>query len=256
MEVYLDLLVLLNFMVDLLLIMGTNRLSGHPMGLKRAVPAAMLGGIYAGACVLPGFSFFGSFLWRLVSLALMSVMAFGLSQNGLRRGVLFVFLSMALGGIAVGLGRGGFWSLVLSAGGVCFLCLVGFRGRVSQQKYIPVTIRYGANRVSLTALVDTGNTLRDPVSGRPVLVVDAAVAARLLPLSREQLAHPVETLATAKLQGLRLIPYSAVGQSAGLLLGIRADSVEVEGKNMEYIVAFAPQNLGHGQYQALAGGAL
>lgn len=256
MEVYLDLLFLLNLLVDLLLILGTNRLAGHPMGVKRALPAAMLGGIYAAGCVLPGFFFLGNTLWRLVCLALMSAIAFGLSQSGLRRGVLFVFLSMALGGIALGLGRGGFWSLVLSAGGVCFLCLVGFRGRVREQKYIPVTIYYGGQTVSMTALVDTGNTLRDPVSGRPVLVVDASVASKLLPLSCAQLAHPVETLATAKLTGLRLIPYSAVGQSAGLLLGIRPDRVEADGKESEYIVAFAPQNLGHGQYQALAGGAL
>lgn len=256
MEVYLDLLILLNFLVDFLLILGTNRLSGHSIGFKRAVPAAVLGGLYAGACILPGFAFLGSLLWRLVSLALMSVIAFGFSQSGLRRGVLFVFLSMALGGIAMGLGSGGFWSLVLSAVGVCFLCLAGFRGRASEQHYVPIAIRHGGQTVTLTALVDTGNTLRDPVSGKPVLVVDAAVAARLLPLSREQLTHPIETLASAKLPGLRLIPYTAVGQNAGLLLAIRADRVEVEGKEAEYIVAFAPQNLGHGKYQALAGGAL
>ncbi len=256
MEVYLDLLLLLNFLVDLLLLLGTNCLAGHPMGWKRAVPAALLGAAYAAWCVLPGFAFLGNFLWRLVSLALMSIIAFGISQSGLRRGVLFVFLSMALGGIALGLDRGGFLSIVLSAGGVCFLCLVGFRGRAGQQRYIPVTIHYGGQCVSLTALVDTGNTLRDPVSGRPVLVVEGAVAARLLPLSREQLESPVETLATMKVPGLRLIPYRAVGQSAGLLLGLRPDAVEADGKHSEYIVAFAPQALGQGQYQALAGGAL
>ncbi len=256
MQVYLDLLMLLNFLVDLLLIMGTNRLSGHALGCKRAVPAAVLGGIYAGACVLPGFGFLGGFLWRVVSLGLMSVIAFGYSQSGLRRGVLFVFLSMALGGIALGLGGGGFWSLVLAASGVCFLCLVGFRGRAGAQRYVPISICYGGRTLGLTALWDTGNTLRDPVSGDPVLVVEAAIAEKLLPLSPEQLAHPVETMASVKMPGLRLIPYSAVGQSAGLLLGIRPDRVEVEGKEMEYIIAFAPQSLGHGQYQALAGGAL
>lgn len=256
MQIYIDLLMLLNFLVDLLLILGTNRLSGHGLGCKRAIPAAMLGGIYAGACVLPGFAFLGSLFWRLVSLGLMSAIAFGANQSGLRRGVVFVLLSMALGGIALGLSGGGFWSLVLSAAGICFLCLVGFRGRVGQQQYVPIAIHYGGQNVSLTALVDTGNTLRDPVSGRNVLVVDAAVGAKLLRLSAAQLAHPVETLATANLPGLRLIPYRAVGCPGGLLLGIRPDRVEVDGKEKEYIIAFAPQNLGHGQYQALAGGAL
>ena len=50
MVLYVDLVVLLNFLVDLLLILGTNRLAGYPPGLKRAVPAALLGGAYAGGC--------------------------------------------------------------------------------------------------------------------------------------------------------------------------------------------------------------
>ena len=256
MEVYLDLLILLNFLVDLLLILGTNRLAGHPLGGKRGIPAALLGAVYAGACVLPGFGFLANTLWRLVSLALMGGLAFGVSQSGIRRTILFVFLSMALGGIAMGLNRGGFWSLVLSAGGVCFLCLAGFRGKVRQQQYVPVQIRCGDRHVSLTALVDTGNTLCDPVSGRPVLVVEGGVARQLLQLTAEQVAHPVETLAMARLPGLRLIPYNAVGKTAGLLLGIRADQVEMNGKETDCIIAFAPQKLGQGQYQALAGGAL
>ena len=256
MEVYLDLLILLNFLVDLLLIMGTNRLSGHSPGLKRAIPAAVLGGLYAGACVLPGFAFLGGTLWRLVCLAGMGAVAFGLGESGLRRGILFVLLSMALGGIAACMNRGGFWALVLSAGGVCVLCVLGFRGRAGQQRYVPVTVCVSGKTAALTALVDTGNTLRDPLTGRPVLVVDETVAGKLLTLSKEQLAHPVETLAAAKLPGLRLIPYTAVGSAAGLLLGIRPDRVQVDGKEAEYIVAFAPQRLGQGGYQALAGGAL
>lgn len=256
MEVYLDLLILLNFLVDLLLIMGTNRLSGYGTGWRRALPAAVLGGVYAGACVLPGFSFLGNTLWRIVSLSLMSVIAFGMNASGLRRGVLFILLSMALGGIALGLGSGGFWSLVLAAGIVCLLCVLGFRGRAGQQRYLPVTIRHGGKSVTLTALADTGNTLCDPVTGRPVLVVDGWVAGKLLSLTQEELVAPIQTMASGRLPGLRLIPYSAVGQSTGLLLGVRADSVQLDGKEAEYIVAFAPQTLGHGQYQALAGGAI
>lgn len=256
MEVYLDVLILLNASVDLLLMMGTNRLSGYRIGYQRALPAALLGGLYAGACVLPGFSFLGNILWRIISLTIMSVIAFGLSASGLRRGILFVLLCMALGGIAVGLGRGDFWSLVLASGVVCMLCILGFRGRVGQQRYLPVTICHKGRTVSLTALADTGNTLRDPVTGLPVLVVDGWVAGKLLSLTEQELAAPIQTMSSGCLTGLRLIPYSAVGQPTGLLLGIRVDSVQLDGREAEYIVAFAPQTLGCGQYQALAGGTI
>ena len=256
MEVYLDVLMLLNFAVDLLLIMGTNRLSGHPPGARRAMPAAVLGSIYAAGCVLPGFAFLGGFFWRMVFLGLMSAIAFGCSQSGLRRGILFVLLSMAVGGIATCMDRGGFWALVMAALGLCGLCALGFRGRAGQQRYVEVTIGYGGKTATIIALVDTGNTLRDPLSGRPVLVVDEVVASKLCAFSSDQLIHPIETLATACIPGLRLIPYTAVGSTAGMLLGIRPDSVMLDGKEMAYIVAFAPQRLGQGGYQALAGGVL
>ena len=78
---------------------------------------------------------------------------------------------------------------------MCFLCLVGFRGRAGQQ-YVPVAICYEGRCVSLMALVDTGNTLRDPVTGQSVLVADALCARTLLGLTVEQLRHPAETVAS------------------------------------------------------------
>ena len=255
MKIYLDMVVILNFLVDFLLILGTNRISGYPFGVKRAAAAALVGSMYAAACLLPGFSFLGNGLWRAVSLCLIAAVTFGIDLASLRRGVLFFFLSMALGGVALGLGNGGFGSILLGAVGVCLLCILGFPGKPGQQHYVPVHIMHGGREVSLTALVDTGNTLRDPISGLPVLVVDANAAEILLGLTVHQLARPVETVGCGACEGLRLIPYSAVGQSGGMLLAIRVESLRINGKKENMIVAFAPQNIGRGRcYQALAGG--
>lgn len=256
MEVYVDLLILLNFLVDFLLILGTNRLCGYPPSLKRSLAAAGVGGVYAGACVLPGFGFLAGVLWRLVSLVLMSLVAFGAEINSLRRGTLFLLLSMALGGVAHGFGTGGFVSLLLAAAGICMMCMVGFQGRVDGKRYIPVNISLGNKKISLSALVDTGNSLRDPISGRSVLVVDAEAAWKLLELDEQALLHPVETMVSGKIRGLRLIPYTSVGQQGGILLGVVADSVKLDGRQTDCVIAFAPNRLGQGRYQALAGGAL
>ena len=130
MSVYLDLVVILNFMVDFLLILGANRLCGRPPGLGRAALAAVLGGMYGGACLLPQFNFLGNIFWRVVSLMLMSVVAFGASFSALRRGGVFVLLSMALGGIAMGIGGGGFLGVLLPAVFLFVLCRVGFSGKI------------------------------------------------------------------------------------------------------------------------------
>lgn len=255
MEIYLDIVFILNFLVDFLLIMGTNSISGYPLAAGRAAMASLAGAGYAAVCVVPGFEFLSGGFWRIVSFFFMSVAAFGWNYDAIRRGALFVFLSMALGGIALGIGNGGFWAIVMSAVGVCLLCVLGFPRRPGQQHYVAVQILHGGKRASLTALLDTGNTLRDPVSGWPVLVADQLVAEKLLALSADQLLHPIETIASRRYPGLRLIPYSAVGQSAGMLLGLRVEHLMVNGKKENMIVAFAPQKIGKGRpYQALAGG--
>lgn len=256
MKVYVDMVMGLNFLVDFLLLVGTNRLAGHPSEAKRVIPAAALGGVYGGMCMVPGFRFLGSTLWRIVSLGLMGGVAFGFHRGIIRRVMLFILLSMALGGIAIGLGNGGLFTLILAAVGLCLLCALGFQGKLGM-RFVPLELNHGGKRVKLMALRDTGNTLRDPVTGESVLIVGAEAASQLLGMTRQQISTPVETLASGRYSGLRLIPYRAVGQSCGMLLAMRLDEVKLDGVRTNTMVAFTAEGLsGAGEYQALAGGAI
>lgn len=249
---YWNLTVLLNFLVDLLLMMGANRLAGHPIHGGKCALAAVIGGLHAGMCLVPGFGFLGNMLWRLVVLAIMSVFAFGASMSGLRRGALFALLSMALCGMVVGIGTGGIWGLLGSAAGLCLLCLIGFRDKAGGQHFVPVELAYGKRSVRLTALRDTGNTLRDPVTGRSVLIVASGPAQELTGLSKQQLQDPVRTMGA--IPGLRLIPYRTIGQT-GLLLALHIPAVRIGSWRGSGLVAFAPERLcADGTYEALTGG--
>lgn len=255
MTVYLDLVMVLNFLVDFLLLLGTNRLSGFPVQPWRCAGAALVGAVYSGACLLPGFRFLGNLLWRCVSLCLMGVMAFGFDAGALKRGGVFLLLSMAMGGIALSLGRGDVLSLVLCAAFCLLLSLVSFGGQVGGREYVPLKIAYEGQSASLIALKDTGNTLRDPVTGERVLVISAEVASRLTGLTLQQLQHPLETLVFHPVPGLRLIPYRSVGNAGGLLLAKRFEDVTIGEKKQSALVAFAAEGLGKGEiYQALTGG--
>lgn len=255
MRVYLDLVMILNFLVDLLLLLGTNRLSGFPSELKRLLPAALLGAVYSGACLLPGFRFLGNTLWRLVSLGLMAVLAFGWNRSALKRCGVFTLLSMALGGIAAGLGQGSFPVLLLAGAGVWLLSRVAFGGSVGGKEYVPVELSHGGRSIRLIALRDTGNTLRDPISGEQVLIIGSDAAQQLTGLTREQLQAPLETLALRPIPGLRLIPYHAVGNAGGMMLAMRFQDVRIGHKRQNQLVAFACDGLGRGEvYQALTGG--
>ena len=255
MRSYLTVAIVLNVLVELSLLLAANRLAGFPQSLFRSFVAAVVGGLYDGACLLPSFRFLGSLLWRCVFLCSMGLIAYGFSKSGIRRCMVFMLLSMALGGIVLGMGDGGILSAV--AGGSLF-CLVSYTGlgtALAGQSYVNVTLQNGGKEDQLLALRDTGNTLKDPLTGQSVLIADAKSAETLLGLTRKQLHSPVETLETANISGLRLIPYQAVGQKAGMLLGIRMQNVRIGNWKGSALVAFAPEGLGEeNPYRALVGG--
>ena len=210
--------------------------------------AALLGALYAVGCLIPGFAFLGALHWRLVSLVLMSAIAFG---KELRQGCSFIVLTLALEGTALAYGRGGWWQLPL------FSALVYFLGKFAfgkpDRRLLPAEIQGNGKKLKLTALLDTGNELRDPITMEPVLVIDSDRARELTGLTREQLNHPLETMTHSNLSGLRLIPYHAVGKEKGLLLAVRVRSVRIGGRKGALIVAMAPQSFGE-DFQAIAGG--
>lgn len=251
------LMALLNSLVDLLLLAGTNRLAGCPCRWGRLLAGAVLGGVYGCVCLVRPVRFLGAQGYRLAVLGLAAVVSFGLGRSGIKRGCLFVLLKLALEGLTQCLDRQGFWPLLVGVSGLWLLFCGAFSGECQLGESVEVKLNHDGKALTVTALRDTGNTLRDPVSGEPVLILGADAARELTGLDRNQLRHPLETMAAGTIPGLRLIPYRTVGQSCGMLLGIRVRDCVTGGKRGSAVVAFAPEGLEEGsRYQALTGGVL
>lgn len=238
----------LNFCVNTLLLEGTARMAGRRVPLVRLMAASLLGAGYAGFCMKPGFAFLGELHWRLVSLALMSFLAFG---PEVKLGCCFTVLDLALGGAVMAADRGGLWQLPLFAAGVYLLGKYAFGS--PGKRLLPVQISGCGKTLRITALLDTGNQLRDPITGESVLVIGCREAQQLTGLGLEQLKKPLQTMTSPPFPGLRLIPYRAVGAENGLLLAMRFPAVRVGGRSRPGIVAFAPQSFGE-DFQAIVGG--
>lgn len=254
MERYLAGVMFLNFLVDSMLAWGASRLCGVRRKVVFILAAAALGGVYSGACMMEGFAFLGNPMWRLIILVIMSAAAFGLHISSIRPGAVFILLRLALGGIAAGFERQGWGSFLISGLIVCGLCLLG-RSSANQANYVPVELSYNGKKLNVMALEDTGNSLKDPITGDPVLVVGQQTAQQLTGLSAAQLQNPIHTM--GQLPGLRLIPYHTIGKENGLLLGMRLPDVKIGTWRGSHVVAFAPAGLGQEEkFQALTGGAV
>lgn len=118
--------------------------------------------------------------------------------------------------------------------------------------------------ITLRALVDTGNALKDPITNEPFLWLDWQARQGCCPVWRSRnrdFARPPELLAKALARKmpsirLRLIPYRAVGVRQGMLLAVRCERKGKNGRYIPALAAFSPTPVsGGGEYEALTGGA-
>ena len=236
---------LMVMLVDLLLLYATSGLLGSRTSLWRSLVASMVGAILAGLSLQKNFSVLSRFWGQLCVIVLTGTCAFGISKEGLKNLVLFTLLRLSVGGIA---GKEGTVSMLLGAAGIGFSCFCLSR----KSKFIPVELYYGGQTYRITALYDTGNALRDPITGKSVLVVDADIARGLTGLDADALRDPVASI--VRFPGLRLIPYQSVGNS-GFLLALQIPEAKVGNRKENILVALSPHRLSH-HYQALTGGTL
>ena len=268
--VYLDELFAVNALTDWLLLLLAAEAAGLSPRRGRLLLSALLGGGYAVlAAVMPG-SVLPSGAGKLCAAVLLSAAAFGTGKALLRGCAAFlgvsalfagaVFAAALVSGRRVGPGSVAA-GISLRMLGVCLgLCFAGvwfFRThRPPEGRVFPVELRLGERRAALSALRDTGNSLADPVSGRPVLVADARALEPLLGLALpEPLPDAAELFqllsADRLLRGrLGLAPYRAVG-TRGMLLTLRPDAVLLAGEPVRALVGIAPTPLGDGEYSAV-----
>lgn len=281
--VYVDSVFVLNALMDYLLVLCAARLAGIPLRRRRYLLAGLLGGAYAVAVFLPGLGFLSATPVKLAAGILLALAAYGGEAKLLRLTLLLFAVSCAMAGcvLALGLVAGGgvpmvngvFYTdvdakVLLTAAAAAYLVLtVVFRaaaGKGVRGELVRAQVCLAGRTTAFTAFCDTGNALRDPVSGAPVLVVAPGRLDGALPrevrslLDHGALERPAELLepmmrAAPELR-FRLIPYHAVGVAGGLLLAVRSDWTEVAGERYAGLpVAFSPTELGTG-YSALWGG--
>ncbi|MGI5976580.1 MAG: sigma-E processing peptidase SpoIIGA [Candidatus Limivicinus sp.] len=257
--IYIDDIFILNFATDYLLCLASAHVSGLRLKRGRYAAAAFIGAVYAAAAYLPGLEFLTSPLMKFSAALLMSLAAYGGEEHMFRCCAVFIAVSSAFGGFiwAISLAGGrpalDMRSLLL-AFALCYgLLQLIFRARagLADKKRLKAKISLGDRSCEFMLLSDSGNCLRDPITGRDVMVVCPHA---LEPIFREDSKilelDAVEFLSAAsgleRFKGkLRLIPYSAVG-SEGLLPAFVPDRAEFDGKCREVVAAVSKNASGDG----------
>lgn len=272
MVVYGDVVFLLNLLLNYTLLRGTARLGGTAPRQLRLWLGGALGAVYSVLVFLPPFRWLELTGCKVLTAGLMLLCSFGWKPSTLRLGAVFALLSLVLCGAVYAfycmgtspMDSGGyllypvsFSSLLLTAFAVSLACRLLLPPlNHSSNSTLPLTLEGRGKRIHLTALRDSGNTLRDPLSGGEVLTVYWKALRPLLPpgVNEKSLERPTELLPQLAELSPRLIPYRAVGTAKGILLAIPL-RITIGKETRTGLVALSPTPLSDGgAYQALTGG--
>lgn len=263
-EVYADLLFLINFSMDFLCLYLTARFLRLRIRPLLITLAAVLGGIYSVVSLfLPSPPLIAGLCDIAVCVLLCALTFPGKGMQFVKRIFVYLLVSMALGGIMTALfnllNR---LDLPLQSGGDSisswlFLLLAIISGgaalgsgkilrRMSARKMMSVKIVFDGRSVTLNGITDTGNVLRDPSSGKPVIITDIASTLPILPdaVREAVISGKLERLPSLPpryAKCIRLIPSVSVSGSR-LMIGITPDKIILTGEQGESDVSaiFAP----------------
>lgn len=263
--IYGDVLVAVNFIINLMILGLTARLTGIPVKPLRRYLGALAGALASFVIFLPVQGFWVDILIRVgVTAVVIAITYFGHSaKDMLRLSVVFFGVGFLFAGFTVGI-----WFLIPQelfayAHGILYLdisplILVGCIGAAylfvtafdrifdsggSREGVWRAVITRGSQKTELLLFMDTGNHLTEPFSGLPVMVTSFDVASPLLTAHERSyiMGRPYDMPV-----GLRPVFYSGVGDQ-GLLYAIRPDKVTLckDGKEVccEGYLAVSTQTL-------------
>ncbi len=255
--VYIDLYFMINLSMDFLALFICARLLSYKFSLLRAVVAAGLGGAYA--CTSLILSLGGIFGFLLDIVACIAICFVALKKQGNIKETLFFSLtftatSILLGGFMtvlfsffnkIGLNRffsaggdntddgGAVWLFALFAGISAVISLVGGKMflRRSSRRSCTVEVTLLGKTATLRAICDSGNLLREPISGKACIVADSKKLAIILP--KEFLNFGIfggEDMcggSTELGRRIRAVPSRSVGGES-LLCAFRPDKIQIK----------------------------
>ena len=269
--VYVDTLFFLNLAVDYFLLVLTAKVAGVYIKRSRLLASALVGALLAVLLYFPPLPKALALVLRLAVCCVTALAAF-IGEPGKswpRLLGIFVMVTLLLAGIVLGLselGGGAYMQngvlyfeisgtvMALSFMAVYVLSgLVLGKGRASPgRSYQEVTAEMGERSVRFRALTDSGNLLRDPMSGRKVIVVESRAIAPLFGGMTGELLQSLDALAPeTALEQLRrcgntpfwLLPARTAAQNA-LMVVFRPEKLYIDGNLREdYILGLAGRQL-------------
>lgn len=251
MKIYLDLVMILNFILDFLLLMGVSTLLRRNVKIEKILYGAFIGGLSI-LLLFIKMTNLQLFLFKIIISIFMILITFGYKDIKYTLKNLFYLYtsSLILGGTLYylniefsykqegivfyhqGLSINYIFLIILSPIIIYFYIKQGLFLKNNYSNYYQITINIDQNHSLIgTAFLDTGNKLTDPYTKKPIILVDKRkfiydmneFKMILVPITT---ANGTSLLPCIKINNIKI---KGIGTKKNILLGIMEGNVKIDG---------------------------
>lgn len=288
--VYGDVIFVENLVMNCIILFSTAKLTRSRYKKLNIFLASIIGSVYSVFYYFPGYEYLYTWFLKLIFSLFIIALAFtpyNLKEFG-RAIAVFYIVSLIFGGAAFGVFyfingikfsyQGIFYmesfpvkllfASILSAYIIIKISWGYIVSKIRREKILmDVSVLQENKKIYLVALVDTGNSLTDPITNLPVLIAEYEIVKDLLPeeiqrIFEENKDNNLNVIASVLSKSewmtkFRFIPFKSLGNENGMLIGFKPDAINVEDKNTkknikDIIIAIYNKKLSKdGEYNAL-----
>lgn len=291
MTIYIDIIIVENLIMNYIILYATALISKSKISYIRIFLASLIGAIYAITEYISKLDIYSNMLIKII-LAIIIVLVAFYPQNLkklCKQLILFYLTTFTFGGVATyliyvlkpqniviknGVYVGTYVLKVIFIGAIVgtLILIISFKfakNKITKKDmFCKVRIILNEKEITLDAMVDTGNMLKEPLTGNPVVVVEKTSLYNLIPKEILNNTDSIlggdfekipENIREEYISKLKIIPYSSLGKQNGMLLGIKPEKLEVineqseEEKNNAIIGIYSKSLTKRGEYKALIG---
>ena len=246
-KIYVDILISLNLFINYFILLSVSKFLYLKIKRLRLILGALLGAIYSLYILLPEpNSIFSFFIKILMSISIILVSFKFSREMFLKIFACFFLVSIAFSGLTLAM-----WfifrpkGMIVNNGVVYFnispiilICSIlasyfllelinRYLGKhVCSDSFCEIKLLWNNKTAKFEAQLDTGNSLKEPFSNLPVVIVDKEKIKNVLP-EEFDLNNYDKIFDNSSTFSMRLIPFSGVSQD-GFLFGFKPDDLEIK----------------------------
>lgn len=291
MTIYVDIIIVENLIMNLIILYATSLILKIKVSFFRLLLASLIGAIYAALQYISNMKILSNIIIKTFLSIIIIWVAFH-PQNMkkmCKQLLLFYLTTFTFGGVATyliyvlkpqniiiknGMYVGTYVLKVIFVGAILGtgILLISFKiskNKISKKDMIcKILIKLNGKEITLNTMVDTGNMLREPITGNPVAVVEKNSLYDVLPKEILNNTESIlggdfgkipEDIKQEYIPKLKFIPFSSLGKQNGMLIGIKPEKLKVINEEMEEeradaIIGIYNKSLTkRGEYNALIG---